>query len=123
VGRLYFQGLVGANFDIQHAGYTGDGSRADSGIPPAASRQLHTLTHSLSLTDVGADEKLTLAEALASFNYGVMDGVVRAVIPAAFLTHAGSYDLVLRACQGLDCPWEGASLIRDSPRRLVRDRD
>jgi hypothetical protein len=27
------------------AGYTGDGSRADSGIPPAASRQLHSLTH------------------------------------------------------------------------------
>jgi hypothetical protein len=26
------------------AGYTGDGSRADSGIPPAASRQLHSLT-------------------------------------------------------------------------------
>jgi hypothetical protein len=25
--------------------YTGDGSRADSGIPPAASRQLHSLTH------------------------------------------------------------------------------
>jgi hypothetical protein len=27
------------------AGYTGDGSRADSGIPPAASRPLHSLTH------------------------------------------------------------------------------
>jgi hypothetical protein len=29
------------------AGYTGDGSRVDSGTPPAASRPLHSLTHSL----------------------------------------------------------------------------
>lgn len=68
---------------------------------------------------IAAEDKLTLAEALDQFYYGSMDGVQRAVIPAEYLTHAGSYDLIIRACQGLDCGWAGASLIRDSPRRLV----
>jgi hypothetical protein len=38
-----------AGVPTRPAGYTGDGSRADSGIPPAASRQL------LSLTAVGVE--------------------------------------------------------------------
>jgi hypothetical protein len=37
-------GLFGsAGVPTRPAGYTGDGSRTDSGIPPAASRQLHSL--------------------------------------------------------------------------------
>jgi hypothetical protein len=40
------EGMCGsAGVPTRPAGYTGDGSRADSGIPPAASRQLHSLTH------------------------------------------------------------------------------
>jgi hypothetical protein len=40
------RGMFGsAGVPTRPAGYTGDGSRADSGIPPAASRQLHSLTH------------------------------------------------------------------------------
>jgi hypothetical protein len=39
-------GMFGtAGVPTRPAGYTGDGSRADSGIPPAASRPLHSLTH------------------------------------------------------------------------------
>jgi hypothetical protein len=36
-----------AGVPTRPAGYTGEGSRAASGIPPAASRQLHSLTHLL----------------------------------------------------------------------------
>ena len=39
-------GMFGsAGVPTRPAGYTGDGSRADSGTPPAASRPLHSLTH------------------------------------------------------------------------------
>jgi hypothetical protein len=52
VRALYHQldslpgGLFGsAGVPTRPAGYTEDSSRAESGIPPAASRQLHSLTH------------------------------------------------------------------------------
>jgi hypothetical protein len=39
-----------AGVPTRPAGYTGDGSRADSGIPPAASRPLHSFVSSLTET-------------------------------------------------------------------------
>jgi hypothetical protein len=46
-----------AGVPTRAAGYIRDGSRADSGIPPAISRQLHSLTELTVLYSNGPDDK------------------------------------------------------------------